>query len=131
ILHFASGLRLVFNDPRRFGVLDFSERTVIAKNRWLKNLGPEPLGAEFNMDYLFQRTRGVKTSIKAFLMDQRRVVGVGNIYASEALFAAGVKPTRKAARLTKDEAGRLVASVQQVLQKAIAAGGSTIRDYRK
>lgn len=130
ILHFVSGLRLVFNDPRRFGLLDMFERETLAKSRWLKHLGVEPLESEFNANYIFTRTRKLKAPIKAWLMDQRRVVGVGNIYASEALFAAKIKPTRAAGKVTRAESEELVTHIRRILLAAIAAGGSTIRDYR-
>lgn len=130
ILAFKSGLKLVFNDPRRFGLLDLSPKSKLNGNRWLKNLGLEPLAPEFTGDTLFNISRGVKASLKAFLMDQRRVVGVGNIYASEALFKARIKPNRQAGRVKRAEYGALVAGVQEVLRAAIAAGGSTISDYR-
>jgi formamidopyrimidine-DNA glycosylase len=110
--------------------LDFAAKADLERNRWLKNLGVEPLSPQFNADFLFGLSRGVKASLKAFLMDQRRVVGVGNIYASEALFAAGVRPTRRAGRVSRDECARIVTSVQSVLEAAIRAGGSTISDYK-
>ncbi len=130
VLHFASGMKLVFNDPRRFGLLDLIGKKDVLESRWLKHLGVEPLTAEFDSDYLFGMTRKMKGSIKAFIMDQRRVVGVGNIYASEALFAAGVKPTRPAGRISKDESQRLVDDIRRILRASIHAGGSTIRDYK-
>ena len=130
ILHFTSGLKLVFNDPRRFGVLDVVAKSRASKNRWLEHLGVEPLGNLFDKHYLFKITRGKKISLKALIMDQRHVVGVGNIYASEALFAARVKPSRSSGRLTLAEADRLVGEIRRILSAAIAAGGSTIRDYR-
>lgn len=130
ILHFTSGLKLAFNDPRRFGLLDLVKRADLEQSRWLKHLGIEPLSAPFDAEYLFAATRNFKVSLKAFLMDQRRVVGVGNIYASEALFAAGVKPTRPAGKLKKSEAKALVENIRRILLAAIDAGGSTIRDYK-
>ncbi len=130
VLHFESGLRLVFNDPRRFGVLDFFLKEKLAQSRWLKHLGIEPLADGFNGGYLFSLSRRVKAPIKAFLMDQRRVVGVGNIYASEALFGAAIKPTRLAGKITSKEADALAVCVREILARAIEAGGSTIRDYR-
>lgn len=130
VLHFQSGLRLIYNDPRRFGLLELFPKGAMSTNRWLKNLGLEPLAEEFTAEYLFARTRGRKAPLKSFIMDQRQVVGVGNIYASEALFRAGVKPLRPAGRLTREESSRLVKSVRDILKQAIAAGGSTIRDYR-
>jgi formamidopyrimidine-DNA glycosylase len=128
VLHFASGLRLIFNDPRRFGLLELSAKDRVPSQ--LARLGLEPLSAEFTATRLFEDTRRVKAPIKNFIMDQRRVVGVGNIYASEALFAAGIRPTRPAGRLTHKEAEGLTETIQSVLRDAIAAGGSTIRDYR-
>lgn len=128
VLRFRSGLQLVYNDPRRFGILEMGARA--ASSKWLGHLGLEPLASEFTADFLFEGTRKSKTPLKSFIMDQRRVVGVGNIYASEALFRAGVKPTRLAGKLSRTEAERLVLSIREVLQEAIAAGGSTIRDYR-
>jgi formamidopyrimidine-DNA glycosylase len=130
ILHFASGLKLVFNDPRRFGILDLVESKDLAQSRWLKHLGVEPLEAEFSGEYIFSKTRKLKAPIKGWLMDQRRVVGLGNIYASEALFAAKIKPTRAAGKITRAESGELVIHIRRILDAAIAAGGSTIRDYR-
>ncbi len=130
VIELENKLKLVFNDPRRFGVLELFAKNRLTTNRWLSHLGPEPLEEQFTAEYLFERTRRRKGPIKNFIMDQRQVVGVGNIYASEALFSAGVKPTRQAGKLTRVEAEKLVASVQRILRKAIAAGGSTIRDYR-
>jgi formamidopyrimidine-DNA glycosylase len=130
ILHFESGLKLVFNDPRRFGVLDLVEKAKLERNRWFKHLGIEPLEEQFSGEFLFTHTRRLKGPLKGFLMDQRRVVGVGNIYASEALFAAGIKPKRASGRLTRDEADALASHVRRILTEAIDAGGSTIRDYR-
>lgn len=130
ILHFSSGFGLIYNDPRRFGLLELLAKKDLAKNKWLKNLGIEPLEEEFNGDFLFHSTRKRKAPLKAFIMDQRRVVGVGNIYASEALFAAGVRPLRPAGKLTRQESVKLVDSVRSILSRAIEAGGSTISDYR-
>lgn len=130
ILHFESGFGLIYNDPRRFGLLELLPKKDLAKNKWLKNLGIEPLAEEFDADFLFQSTRKRKAPLKAFIMDQRRVVGVGNIYASEALFAAGVKPLRPAGKLTREESVKLVDCVRSILTCAIEAGGSTISDYR-
>lgn len=120
---------LVYRDPRRFGVLDLVDPGAETTHLRLRELGPEPLGEEFTPEYLFTLSRKRKTALKVFIMDQRVVVGVGNIYASEALFRAGVKPQKLAGRLTKHEAERLALSIRSVLQEAIAAGGSTIRDY--
>lgn len=130
ILHFVSGQKLIYNDPRRFGVLELFPKSKLGQNKWLKNLGLEPLEEKFNDEFLFVSTRKRKAPIKGFLMDQRQVVGVGNIYASEALFRAKVKPVRPAGKVTREEAGRLVKSIREILNLAIRAGGSTISDYR-
>jgi len=123
-----SGRCLRFNDPRRFGCLlwvtgDPQEHPLLA------SLGPEPLEPGFDADYLASRARGRRVAIKQFLMDQRIVVGVGNIYASEALFHAGINPRRAAGRVSRDRFGQLVEAVQNVLGAAIKQGGTTLRDY--
>ena len=130
IFHFKSGAALVFNDPRRFGIFDLHHKKDFAESRWLKHLGVEPLLEEFDGAYVFKNTRKLKAPIKGWLMDQKRVVGVGNIYASEALFAAKVRPTRASGKITKAEADFLVENIRRILLEAIAAGGSTIRDYK-
>src|SRR5581483_7243632 len=113
------GRCLIFNDPRRFGLIRLLDRTELAEAEELKGIGPEPFGAEFTIDYLWPLTRGRSTAIKNLLMDQRIVAGVGNIYASEILFRAGVRPTRRARRVTWAEAERIVAITRQVLEEAI------------
>jgi len=130
ILHFESGMQFVYNDPRRFGFLEMFPKNKLGSNRWLKNLGVEPLSEQFTDEMLFTSTRKRKGPIKGFLMDQKNVVGVGNIYASEALYMARVTPLRPAGRLKKNEAERLVACIREILSAAIEAGGSTISDYR-
>ena len=120
---------LVYRDPRRFGVFDYWQRKS-EKLQWGGDLGPEPLLSEFNADYLFKKSRKRHTPIKTFIMDQKIVVGVGNIYASESLFLSGISPTKPAGKLSRVETQRLVLNIQQVLHKAIAAGGSSIRDFR-
>jgi formamidopyrimidine-DNA glycosylase len=129
-LRFQSGMCLIYNDPRRFGLLELIAKPQVPTSRWLKSLGVEPLEDEFTSEYLFKATRKIKAPIKNFIMDQKRVVGVGNIYASEALFAAKIRPTRAAGRVSKAEAQVLVECIRKILRQAIAAGGSTIRDYR-
>ncbi|NJD30461.1 MAG: bifunctional DNA-formamidopyrimidine glycosylase/DNA-(apurinic or apyrimidinic site) lyase [Gammaproteobacteria bacterium] len=123
-----SGRCLRFNDPRRFGSLhwvtsDPDEHPLLA------GLGPEPLDRGLTVDYLAAKARGRRVAIKQFLMDQRIVVGVGNIYASEALFRAGINPKRAAGRVARERLERLVAAVQAVLGEAIRQGGTTLRDY--
>lgn len=130
VFNFRSGLVLVYNDPRRFGILEIFDRDKIDQIKWLSSLAIEPWDKDFNGDYLFNKTRGVKSAIKSFVMDQRKVVGVGNIYASEALYRVGIRPTRPAGRMTRVECERLAVEIKNVLEAAIQAGGSTIRDYR-
>jgi formamidopyrimidine-DNA glycosylase len=123
-----SGRALRFNDPRRFGSLHWT-RGDPQRHPLLADLGPEPLDSGFDADYLASTARGRRVAIKQFLMDQRVVVGVGNIYASEALFQAGIHPCRAAGRVSVRRLERLVNSVRQVLGEAIRQGGTTLRDY--
>ena len=119
---------LRFNDPRRFGCLLWQPPG--ETHELLRGLGPEPLGdAAFNGDYLYARSRGRKAPVKVFLMDQKIVVGVGNIYAAEALFAAGISPLRPAGQVSLARYRALAAAVQSILAAAIARGGTTLRDF--
>lgn len=127
-LEFENGLRLAFNDPRRFGIIDLEKD--IANSRWLKHLGLEPFDATFAAELFKVKAKNKTSSIKAFLMNQKNVVGIGNIYASEALFLAGVKPQRKAGRVTFSEWQKLIVAIRGVLNRAIEAGGTTLQDYR-
>jgi len=130
-LTMSDGRELIFNDPRRFGMLDWVELGQEAKHPRLKHLGAEPLDErQFSAEILFRLTRKRDLAIKVLIMNQKYIVGVGNIYASEALFRAGVRPPRPARRLSFDECRRLVDSIRKVLQEAIAAGGSTISDFQ-
>ena len=124
------GSRLVYNDPRRFGMVALVERAALASTAELKGLGPEPLSREFNADYLAAKARGRSGAIKNLIMDQRIVAGIGNIYASEILFLAGVRPTRKAGRVTRSEIEKIVAATPAVLRAAIGRNGTTFRSYR-
>jgi len=119
---------LRFNDPRRFGSLHFTAGPP-ADHRLLAELGPEPLDSEFTPEYLYRITRSRRVAIKQLLMNSHLVVGVGNIYASEALFLAGIRPGRMARGLKREEASRLVEAVREVLSMAIRVGGTTLRDY--
>jgi formamidopyrimidine-DNA glycosylase len=123
-----SGSCLRFNDPRRFGCLLWVTGDA-TRHRLLAGLGPEPLEHGFDAGYLVEKARGRRVAIKQFLMDQRIVVGVGNIYASEALYRAGVDPRRAAGRVSRKRLERVVAAVREVLQEAIRHGGTTLRDY--
>jgi formamidopyrimidine-DNA glycosylase len=95
----------------------------------LRQLGPEPLGDDFDGDYLFERSRGRSASVKTFLMDQAIVVGVGNIYAAESLFSAGIAPARQAGRVSRARYARLAEAVKKILDHAIRRGGTTLRDF--
>lgn len=127
-LALSSGQCLRFNDPRRFGSFHYVDGPVDA-HPLLARLGPEPLEAGFDADVLYACARGRRVAIKQFIMDAHVVVGVGNIYASEALFRAGIRPGRAAGRLTRPQAARLVRSIREVLGEAITQGGTTLRDY--
>lgn len=123
-----SGACLRFNDPRRFGSLLWTTEDPLA-HPLLKSLAPEPLSEEFDADYLASAARRRSVAIKQLVMNGQIVVGVGNIYASEALFRAGIRPRRAAGRLKRDEFEALVKSIKQVLKEAIREGGTTLRDY--
>jgi len=123
-----SGQTLRFNDPRRFGSLHWLTEDP-ARHPLLRDLAPEPLGDDFDAAYLHRVSRGRRVAIKQLVMNSQLVVGVGNIYASEALFRAGVRPGRAARSLTRDECARLVKAIRAVLAMAIRFGGTTLRDY--
>ena len=123
------GGEIRFNDARRFGVMDLVAPEDLARHRLLKDLGPEPLSNAFSGPELAARLKGRRSSIKAALLDQKVVAGLGNIYVSEALFFAGISPRRQAYTVQDERAERLAAAVRQVLEAAIAAGGSSLRDY--
>lgn len=119
---------LRFNDPRRFGSLHWTAGDPAA-HKLLCKLGPEPLSADFDADWLYKQSRSRRIAVKPFLMDQHVVVGVGNIYASESLFRAGISPGRAAGRISRVDAARLVEVIREVLGEAIGVGGTTLRDY--
>lgn len=127
-IEFTPGIRLRFRDPRRFGSLLWTAGDPL-QHPLLAGLGPEPLNDDFNGNYLYQKARGRTQAIKTFIMDSRIVVGVGNIYASESLFGSGIHPKRAAGRLSRERCERLAAAIKQVLKQAIAAGGTTLRDF--
>jgi formamidopyrimidine-DNA glycosylase len=137
VFHMSSGAAIVFNDPRRFGYMKVIARRTIDEEPLLRGLGPEPLGNEFDADMLARSCANKKTSLKAALLDQRVVAGLGNIYVCEALFRAHLSPRRLAATLatkkgeTTDHARRLVQAIHAVLNQAIQAGGSSLRDHRQ
>jgi formamidopyrimidine-DNA glycosylase len=123
------GTAIRFNDARRFGFMDLVARRELDRHPLLEKLGPEPLSAEFDGATLAAALAGKKTSIKAALVDQHVVAGIGNIYASESLYRAGVSPRRLAKTVQGQRAERVAAAIKQVLVEAIAAGGSSLRDF--
>jgi formamidopyrimidine-DNA glycosylase len=145
VFHMSSGAAVVFNDPRRFGYMKIIARDALDQEPLLSGLGPEPLGNEFDAAMLARACANKKTSLKAALLDQRVVAGLGNIYVCEALFRSHLSPRRLAATLaTKaaprkgiaggeptDDARRLVSAIHAVLNQAIKAGGSSLRDHRQ
>lgn len=131
IFEMKNSSRVVFNDPRRFGMLFSVDAENWRNHDAFSNMGPEPLEQDFSGRALHQKISGKKTNIKAALLDQSVVAGVGNIYACEALFGSGIHPARICASLSLKDCNALVDAIQDVLRRAIAAGGSTLRDYRK
>lgn len=127
-LALADGTTLRYHDPRRFGLWIWVPAPW-EEHALLSHLGPEPLSDAFDGELLFSRSRKRTAAVKTFLMDGRIVVGVGNIYAAEALFAAGIRPGRAAGRVTRAEFQRLAAEVRRILSEAIAAGGTTLQDF--
>lgn len=123
------GPYVIFNDHRRFGLMVLSTREALDRHPLLAGIGPEPLGNGFDPLVLSAALEGRRTPIKAALLDQKVVAGLGNIYVSEALFRAGIAPEREAATVAGKRAERLVPAIRDVLTEAIAAGGSTLRDY--
>ena len=131
VLHMESGARVTFNDPRRFGAMDLIDSAKIDSHKLLRDLGPEPLGNAFNATYLFEALKSRKSPVKSVLLDQKLVAGLGNIYVCEALHRAGISPTRRSDRIAWHRAEKLVPIVRDILREAIAAGGSSLRDYRR
>ena len=127
---FAHGAAVVFTDPRRFGLMDLCSTEDLAEHPLLKDIGPEPLGNDFSGPVLAAALKGKRTAIKQAIMDARVVAGVGNIYASEALFRSGISPKRSATTVQGGRAEKLAAAIKDVLSAAIEAGGSTLRDHR-
>ena len=131
IFEMESGARVVFNDARRFGAMDLISTPNLQAHWLLKDIGPEPLGNDFNEAYLEERLRGRNMPMKTALLDQKIVAGLGNIYVCEALNRAGISPKRKAGNVSPARIARLVPVIRDVLNEAISAGGSSLRDYRQ
>jgi len=117
-----------FTDPRRFGSLHWTRRDPL-RHRLLRELGVEPLGYELSGSYLYERSRGRRLAIKHFIMNSHIVVGIGNIYASEALYMAGINPRRAAGRIGRQKYDLLAEVIREVLNDSISAGGTTLRDF--
>jgi formamidopyrimidine-DNA glycosylase len=129
VLTLDDGTVVTFNDARRFGLLDYLRRSEADRHPLLAGLGPEPLGPDFDGSYLAGKFAGKMTPVKSALLDQRVVAGLGNIYVCEALYRARLSPRRLAGTIGRGRAERLVAATRSVLDEAIAAGGSSLRDY--
>ncbi len=129
-LVFADGVCLRLRDPRRFGAVLWT-RDDPAEHPLLGALGPEPLSPDFGGDYLYRKARGRKRAIRDLLLDSRILAGIGNIYANEALFAAGIRPARSAGRISRDGYQRLARALRATLKRALRAGGTTLRDFRQ
>jgi len=130
VLELDDGSRIVYNDPRRFGLLKLIPLDGLAASEELRALGPEPLSRAFDAAYLAEKARARRLAIKNLIMDQRIVAGIGNIYAAEILFRAGVRPARRAGGLKRAEIERIVAAAPCVLKEAIGRRGTTFRSYR-
>ncbi|PJE35796.1 DNA-formamidopyrimidine glycosylase [Pseudooceanicola lipolyticus] len=131
VFHMANGARVTFNDARRFGAMDLMPTATAEAHKLLAVLGPEPLGNDFHEDHLVRAFSGKNSPVKAALLDQGIVAGLGNIYVCEALFRAGISPRRKAGQIAAPRVAALVPIIRRVLEDAIAAGGSSLRDYRQ
>jgi len=126
-----NGARVTFNDPRRFGAMDLIETAGLAEHKLLKVLGPEPLGNDFHEEHLIAAFKGKNSPVKSALLDQGIIAGLGNIYVCEALFRAGISPKRKAGQLAAARVVSLVPIIRRVLEDAIQAGGSSLKDFRQ
>ena len=129
VFHMEGGVRVTYNDPRRFGFMELWPGDTFQNYPRLKKLGPEPLSNHFNADYLDTALAGRNTPIKTALLDQSIIAGLGNIYVCEALFRAGISPKRKAASVVGKRAARLAPAINAIISEAIEAGGSSISDF--
>ncbi len=131
VIDMDNGARITFNDARRFGAMDLLDTKAAEQHKLLASIGPEPLGNSFDEAYFIAALKGKNTPIKSAMLDQRIVAGLGNIYVCEALWRTGISPLNKAAKLSKARAASLVPAIRAVLNDAIAAGGSSLKDYRQ
>ncbi|MFK5997954.1 MAG: bifunctional DNA-formamidopyrimidine glycosylase/DNA-(apurinic or apyrimidinic site) lyase [Rhodobacterales bacterium] len=131
VLDMDNGTRITFNDARRFGAMDLLDTKTAEQHKLLASLGPEPLGNRFDESYFVAALKGKNTPIKSALLDQRIVAGLGNIYVCEALWRTAISPLCKAGKLSKLRVASLVPAIRSVLTDAIAAGGSSLKDYRQ
>lgn len=129
VIETEEGARLEFNDPRRFGYMDLIKQSELDAHPFFKAMGPEPLGNQFSLPYLKRAFAGKKAPVKAALLDQRVIAGLGNIYVVEALHRAGIAPTKPAGRISTQRQEKLYHAIRAVLDEAIEAGGSTLSDY--
>lgn len=130
LLQLSGGLRVIYHDVRRFGFMRLAPTDALETDPFIAELGPEPLGNAFHAEHLLKVFAGRAVPLKSALLDQKKVAGLGNIYVCEALNRSGLSPYRAARSLTASEAARLVSEIRAVLREAIAAGGSTLRDFR-
>lgn len=131
VFHMENGARITFNDPRRFGAMDLLDTATAPEHPLLASIGPEPLGNDFHEDYLVETLKNRKTPIKSALLDQKIVAGLGNIYVCEALYRAKIAPARHVNKLSSARIRSLVPIIREVLSEAIAAGGSSLKDFRQ
>ena len=131
VFHMENGARVTFNDARRFGAMDLASTAAVEQHKLLALLGPEPLGNSFDETYLIGALSGKNSPIKSTLLDQRIIAGLGNIYVCEVLFRAKISPMTKASELSKLQIGKIVPIIREVLEEAILAGGSSLKDYRQ
>jgi formamidopyrimidine-DNA glycosylase len=131
VFHMENGARITFNDPRRFGAMDLLETANAEHHKLLSALGPEPLSNDFHESILIEALKDRNTPVKSALLDQRIVAGLGNIYVCEVLFRAGISPKRKAGQIATARVGAMVPIIRTVLEEAIEAGGSSLKDFRQ
>ena len=127
---FSNNLKVIYNDPRRFGFFLLDKVSKLDLNKFLNKLGPEPLSNDLKKDYLISKTKATQRSIKTLLMDQHFISGIGNIYANEILFSAKIKPNKIASKLTLVDIDKLYSSIGKVLKRALKLGGSSIKDFK-